>query len=76
MLRAVLEKHRIGKKSERREIVMEFAKEAERLVKTDIEKAHQQLENASALYYNLLYGYDSKIEKEFSRIFIYIAERL
>lgn len=76
MLRAILEKHRIGKKPERREIVMEFAKEAERLIKTDTEKAYQQLENASTLYHDLLYGYDLVIDKDFQKINLKILKRM
>ena len=75
MLRRVLERHRLGKKSERREIIMEFAEEAEKLASSDLGKAYDRLSGATKLYHDLLYGYDSKIDKEFSRIFDYIARR-
>ena len=89
MLNAVLERHRIGKKSERREIVLEFLREARTLLETseteayfsgtleaDLREAYKRLRDASTLYYDLLYGHDSKIDKEFNETYNYIARNL
>lgn len=72
MLNSVLEKHRIGKKSERREIVLELLEEAKSLAGKDYTKAYLLMEGANVLYYDLLYGHDSKIHKKVKEISDYV----